>query len=197
VQPVLPHDVRQALDLLEADPGRDHGVKALAASCGVAPRTLQKHFRRFIGRTPREVQWALRMERARRDLLAPPEASMTDIALRWGFKHLGRFAMLYRRRYNESPSSTLRYRRSALARGRISAPSLRFAGERPLVGVLPFTVIGTDSRWAAAIADGNHRCALPQTLDRRWAIRQCGGHHFTARPVVEKQAARELAAPPR
>ena len=47
--------------LLEADPERERSVKELAAACGVAARTLQKHFRRFVDRTPREVQRALRL----------------------------------------------------------------------------------------------------------------------------------------
>jgi AraC-like DNA-binding protein len=36
------------------------------------------------------------------------EASVTDIALRWGFNHLGRFSQLYRERYGEKPLATLR-----------------------------------------------------------------------------------------
>lgn len=154
MKPALAHDVRKALNLLEADPSREFSVKALAAACGVAPRTLQKHFRSFVGRTPHEVQSTLRMERARRDLLLGlPAASVTDIALRWGFRHLGRFAVLYRRRYGESPSATLRCRRSVLAREATPAPSMRFAGERPSVGILPFAFIGTDARRAAMISE--------------------------------------------
>lgn len=150
----LPRDVRKALDLLAADPAVERSTGALAAACGVAPRTLQKHFRQFLGRSPREVQSALRMERARRDLLiGAPDASVTDVALRWGFRHLGRFAMLYRRRYDESPSATLRHRRSAVAREWPLAPSLRVAGDRPTVGILPFAFVGTDARQAAVIVE--------------------------------------------
>jgi AraC-like DNA-binding protein/tetratricopeptide (TPR) repeat protein len=154
VRPALPRDVRKALDLLGADPGRQRSVDDLAASCGVAPRTLQKHFRRYLGRTPCEVQGELRMERARRDLLrGPAEVNVTEIALQWGFSHLGRFAILYRRRYGESPSATLRRRRSIVVGERMSTLPLARAGERPSVGVLPFASIGTDAARAAIIAD--------------------------------------------
>jgi transcriptional regulator GlxA family with amidase domain len=64
--PLLPRDVKKALDLLTADPARERSVGELAAACGVAGRTLQKHFRRFLGRTPREVLRDLRLERVRR-----------------------------------------------------------------------------------------------------------------------------------
>ena len=35
-------------------------------------------------------------------------AGLTDLALRWGFSHLGRFAQDYRRAFGEPPSRTLR-----------------------------------------------------------------------------------------
>jgi AraC-like DNA-binding protein len=34
--------------------------------------------------------------------------SVTDVALRWGITHTGRFAQEYRRTYGRSPSQTLR-----------------------------------------------------------------------------------------
>ncbi len=39
----------------------------------------------------------------------PADVSVAEIAHRYGFLHLGRFAALYRHRYGESPSQTLRY----------------------------------------------------------------------------------------
>jgi len=42
---------------------------------------------------------------------AEPGENVTEIAARWGFNHLGRFSVDYRRRFGENPSSTLRQRR--------------------------------------------------------------------------------------
>jgi AraC-like DNA-binding protein/tetratricopeptide (TPR) repeat protein len=151
---ILPRDVRKALELLEADPAPDLSVPGLASACGVAPRTLQKHFRRFLGRTPHEVRTELRLGRARRALLAAaPDASVTAIALRCGFRHLGRFAGLYARRYGESPSATLRARSRIAAAAWPSAHGLRSAAERPSVAVVPFTFAGLPASHSVIFAE--------------------------------------------
>ena len=67
-------NVRKALELLRATAAQQYSVSELAAACGVAPRTLQKHFRRFLGRTLLEVRLDARLKRARQELLrARPE----------------------------------------------------------------------------------------------------------------------------
>jgi AraC-like DNA-binding protein len=38
----------------------------------------------------------------------PDSVTVTQVAGRWGFVHLGRFASAYRRKFGESPSATLR-----------------------------------------------------------------------------------------
>jgi AraC-like DNA-binding protein len=38
----------------------------------------------------------------------PDDLTVTDVAERWGFGHLGNFALHYRKRFGESPSQTLR-----------------------------------------------------------------------------------------
>jgi AraC-like DNA-binding protein len=146
--------VKKALDLLKADPARERSIDELAAACGVARRTLQKHFRRFVGRTPTQVQRQLLLEQVRRELLrARPEASVTEIALRCGVKHLGRFAATYRECYGESPSATMQLRRQALA-CRASLPTiLSPTVERPMIGIHAFDLVGTGAGSAATIAD--------------------------------------------
>src|SRR5690348_1213463 len=104
----LPRDVQTALELLRANPAREGSIDELAAAVGVKRRTLEKHFRKFLCRTPVEVRRDLRLERARRDLLrAQSGVTVTEVALHCGFNHLGRFAALYRALFGESPSATL------------------------------------------------------------------------------------------
>jgi transcriptional regulator GlxA family with amidase domain len=53
----------------------------------------------------------VRLQKVREELLRDSADGVTDIATRWGFEHLGRFAGAYRRRYGETPSETRRRRR--------------------------------------------------------------------------------------
>ena len=50
-----------------------------------------------------------RLNRVRADLLRsdPQLVGVTEIATRWGFVHLSRFARQYRDQFNELPSATL------------------------------------------------------------------------------------------
>ena len=51
-----------------------------------------------------------RLERVREELLvaAPGAVNVTEVATRWGFTHLSRFAASYRAAFSENPSDTLR-----------------------------------------------------------------------------------------
>ena len=152
--PLLPRDVKKALDLLTADPARERSVGELAAACGVAGRTLQKHFRQFLGRTPREVLRDLRLERVRHELLRTwPEGSVTESATRWGISHLGRFAADYSRRYGETPSATIRRRRQTLDCQEPAPTILLPTLDRPVIHVGPFDLMGKAASRTATIAD--------------------------------------------
>ena len=72
----------------------------------IAGRTLLKHFREFHGVSPMRYVRNHRLQRAREDLLGAGALAVSEVALHWGFTHLGRFAAEYRRRFGESPSST-------------------------------------------------------------------------------------------
>ncbi|HQY43345.1 MAG TPA: AraC family transcriptional regulator [Paracoccaceae bacterium] len=88
-------------------------VETIATAAQVSPRALQLAFRTFRDSTPMGFWRDARLLRAHQDLIAAgPEASVTDIALRWGFGHFGRFADLYRRRFGHAPSTTLRSARA-------------------------------------------------------------------------------------
>ncbi len=82
-------------------------LASAARAGGMAMRTLQHAFQAHCGLGP--MQW-LREQRllAVRAALAGGEAPrVTEAALRFGFAHLGEFAVAYRRRFGESPRETL------------------------------------------------------------------------------------------
>jgi transcriptional regulator GlxA family with amidase domain len=83
-------------------------IGALADAAGVSARTLFEGFRRFRGTTPMAQLKAVRLVRAYEELRMSPDESVTDVSVKWGFVHLGRFARAYRRRFGELPSETLR-----------------------------------------------------------------------------------------
>ncbi|WP_201265150.1 AraC family transcriptional regulator [Rhodococcus sp. P1Y] len=101
--------VRCALDLIREQPEYPWKVAELATRVGVGPRTLQAAFRRERGTTPLEELRRVRLARAHADLVdaAPDGASVTEVATRWGFFHLGRFSQFYRAEFGLSPSQTL------------------------------------------------------------------------------------------
>jgi len=106
---VLPGDLVRALAWLKGhlqDPVR---LDTLAAVAGVRPRTLETHFRQFLGTTPLGWVRRMRLARARQALLsASAGVDVTSVALASGFGQLGRFAAHYRQHFGELPSDTLR-----------------------------------------------------------------------------------------
>lgn len=73
-------------------------------------RSLQESFRRSLDTTPMASLRGIRLEKVHRELSAaePGTTTVTDVATRWCFLHLGRFAAAYARAYGEHPSETLR-----------------------------------------------------------------------------------------
>ncbi|HJS32464.1 MAG TPA: helix-turn-helix domain-containing protein, partial [Alphaproteobacteria bacterium] len=66
------------------------------------------------GVSPMQYLRNARYAKIRGDLVrADGEAGVTEVALRWGITHMGRFSIEYRRRFGESPSQTLGRRRNS------------------------------------------------------------------------------------
>lgn len=82
-------------------------LDALAGQFGVSGRWLQKSFMAYWGLTPMDYVTTRRLMLARSSLMSADGPSVTSVAVRCGFTHLGRFAGLYREAYGESPSETV------------------------------------------------------------------------------------------
>lgn len=112
----LPADLARALDWLRGHLSEPIDLERLALVAGVRPRTLEAHFKRFLGTTPLGWVRQMRLAHARRELeCARGDATVTDIALAAGFNQLGRFSVYYRTVFGEAPSTTLRQRRYSRA----------------------------------------------------------------------------------
>lgn len=110
-----PAALRRATRYCEDHAGEPISLSDIAAAARVSVRTLQLGFREHLETTPMAYLRSVRLAHAHADLvrLAGTDSPMTvtDVALRWGFTHLGRFAALYRQTYGRPPSSTRQGRR--------------------------------------------------------------------------------------
>jgi transcriptional regulator GlxA family with amidase domain len=104
--------VARADKVMRANLHRPFLISMICKSIGVSQRTLSRAFRATEGATPSRYIHELRLTEARKALLSANAApdTVTEIALRFGFRELGRFAGAYRKRFGESPSTTLRHR---------------------------------------------------------------------------------------
>jgi AraC-like DNA-binding protein len=105
----LPVDLVRVLEWLRGNLHEAVNLEKLASIAGVRPRTLESHFRLFLGTTPLGWVRRMRLVSARRELeLGRMNARVTDIALAHGISQLGRFSSEYRALFGEPPSATLR-----------------------------------------------------------------------------------------
>ncbi|MGH3923108.1 MAG: AraC family transcriptional regulator [Pseudonocardiaceae bacterium] len=109
--PAPPTSLRRAMTFCDEHASQPISVGDVAAAARVSVRTLQDNFRTYAQTTPLGYLRRVRLDRAHQDLLAAAESgeqtTVTDIALRWGFVHLSRFAQLYRDTYGHVPSKSL------------------------------------------------------------------------------------------
>ena len=101
--------VRRAEDFLLAHLEEPVPVTQVAQSAQVSLRTLHRAFRKHHGIGPMRWLRERRLDAVQRELLvaSPVETTVTEVALRYGFDHLGRFGQQYRRSFGETPSQTL------------------------------------------------------------------------------------------
>ena len=91
----------------------------VASEC--CERTLRQAFRECYGTSPMAFLKRLRLQGLRRDLrdAGPHSTTVLDLALRWGFWHLGHLGRDYKSFFGETPGETLagtRYSDGARAR---------------------------------------------------------------------------------
>ncbi|HEX8629122.1 MAG TPA: helix-turn-helix transcriptional regulator [Catenuloplanes sp.] len=107
-RPAGPRSVKRAVDAIQADPRQPYTAASLAELTGCGVRTLQAGFRLHLGMSPMTYLREVRLTRAHQDLRRDPMVGVAQVAARWGFTHLGRFAAAYAARYGTLPSHTRR-----------------------------------------------------------------------------------------
>jgi transcriptional regulator GlxA family with amidase domain len=108
----------EATDFMRANMHQPLTLSEVAEATGISVRSLQYGFRRFRNTTPLAYLREIRLEAAQAELSSPVNIlSIKDVALKWGFTHMGHFAARYRAAYGEMPSETARSGRAEAAKG--------------------------------------------------------------------------------
>jgi AraC-like DNA-binding protein len=192
----LPADLVRVLGWLRNHLAEPINLEQLASVAGVRPRTLESHFRTFLGTTPLGWLRRMRLAHARRELeCAHAEVTVTDVALASGFMQLGRFAANYRRVFGEAPSTTLRRSRHSRASDaeEVSDEALRLTWQAmPNV----FAIAPSECGKALEALESARRMApsygLPVAL-AAWCWAQRAAHGFSATPRQDRDHALQLA----
>jgi len=108
-RPLAPAFVKRIERYIEEHADEPITISDLAEHGGVSSRSIYDGFRRYRDTTPMAYLKEVRLQRVHEELRQNPShpTSVTEVALRWGFNHLGHFATAYRKRYGETPSQTL------------------------------------------------------------------------------------------
>ncbi|MBR9865891.1 MAG: helix-turn-helix domain-containing protein [Oceanospirillales bacterium] len=93
----------------EVNDQRCPSIVDICTEMQVSERTLQYSFKKALDITPNTYLRYVRLNKARTELRNPADenVTVTEVAMRWNFWHLGNFANIYLQMFNELPSATL------------------------------------------------------------------------------------------
>ena len=113
--------VDRFIRIAQANLDKPARIPELCRSVGVEPRQLRRACQAIFGMTPVSHLHTLRLGEVRRTLSTPDGAAstITEVANRFGFHELGRFAAAYRAAFGEHPSET---RQRTLSNSDTTAP---------------------------------------------------------------------------
>jgi AraC family transcriptional regulator, ethanolamine operon transcriptional activator len=99
--------VDKAVEFMNAHLAQPIVLADVCEALRVSPRTLRYSFAEIVGVSPTRYLLAHRLNGARRDLArAGRKGTVEEVALRWGFWHMSRFAHFYRLTFGQRPSET-------------------------------------------------------------------------------------------
>lgn len=108
----VPYYVKRACDYIHGHAHTSITLEDLTRYAGCGYRTLQVAFNDAYGMPPMTYLKSVRLSRAHKDLLMADEGvTVFDVAMKWGFVHMGRFAQMYTKQFGVLPSQTLQSRR--------------------------------------------------------------------------------------
>lgn len=95
--------VNRAIEIIEEHLEEPINMSLLAEDVGLSLRQLERLFKQFVNRSPKQFQSELRLRKAQL-LLQQSDLKLIDIAMICGFSSAGHFSKRYKQYYNEPPS---------------------------------------------------------------------------------------------
>jgi len=85
-------------------------IQSLAEQYLISEQTLQNSFKSLFGFTPNIFLRVLKLNLVHQELLIsnPGKKTVSQIAYKWGFTHMGRFSKYYTELFEQNPSETLK-----------------------------------------------------------------------------------------
>ncbi len=85
-------------------------ISSLAKQYKVSEQTLQNSFKSLFGFTPKKFLRQLKLNLVHHELQKsnPDQNTISNIALKWGFEHMGRFSSYYTELFGVNPSQVLK-----------------------------------------------------------------------------------------
>jgi AraC-like DNA-binding protein len=117
--------VTRACEHMESNLRKPLTLQDLCTAAGVGTRTLEYGFQEAYELGPMAYLRSLRLAHVRKNLAHPRSAavSVTSVARRWCFTHMGQFSKDYRNQFGESPSETLKRSREGCNWGCVAQPA--------------------------------------------------------------------------
>lgn len=102
---LAPKNAKIARDYIIENIHHSISIGDITKVCDLPKRTLQHQFQQFFGISPMELLKKERLKRIYSEISSGHNnSSLSEIASKWGFTHLGRFSQHFRKEFGESPS---------------------------------------------------------------------------------------------
>lgn len=106
---IVPRVIRMAEDYMVEHAADAPTLSEIANALGVSVRNLTMNFKKFRDCTPGQFLREQRLQAAHREFLAGGQGrTVSQIAASLSYIHMGEFAKIYRERFGENPSETLK-----------------------------------------------------------------------------------------
>lgn len=103
-----PPALHKILQYIEQNLKQNIGIEDLSSMSNMSVRSIYNLFSRNFCTTPKSYLKQMRLQKLREELLGGRVRNVTEVALDYGFCHLGRFSSDYRKAFGELPSETIK-----------------------------------------------------------------------------------------